>query len=72
MDGKRRTAGTPLFSLAGFDVSMNFSWLVIAFLVTWTLAAGVFPGKYPGLSTSMYWIMGIALLRRPFVLHRTA
>ena len=60
MRGKRRTAGTPLFTMAGFDVSMNFSWLVIAFLVTWTLAAGVFPGKYPDLSTYMYWIMGAA------------
>lgn len=52
--------GTHLFTLAGFRVGMDLSWLVIAFLVTWTLAAGIFPGQYPGLSTGTYWIMGIA------------
>ena len=52
--------GTDLFRLAGFQVSMDLSWLVIAFLVTWTLAAGVFPAQYPDLATGTYWVMGIA------------
>ncbi len=56
----RARRGTNLFRLAGFQVSMDLSWLVIAFLVTWTLAAGVFPGKYPTLAPGMYWLMGIA------------
>ncbi|MBD3370287.1 CBS domain-containing protein [Candidatus Fermentibacteria bacterium] len=51
---------TDLFRLAGFQVSMDLSWLVIAFLVTWTLAAGVFPNQYPELRTGVYWMMGIA------------
>lgn len=57
---KKTHGGTNLFRLAGFQVSMDLSWLVIAFLVTWTLAAGVFPGKYPDLAPGMYWLMGIA------------
>lgn len=55
-----RRHGTHLFTLAGFRVGMDLSWLIIAFLVMWTLASGVFPGQYPGLSSSTYWFMGIA------------
>ncbi|OPL19647.1 MAG: hypothetical protein AVO35_09995 [Candidatus Aegiribacteria sp. MLS_C] len=39
---------------------MDLSWLVIAFLVTWTLASGVFPSEYPSLSPLDYLGMGIA------------
>jgi len=51
--------GIRLFSLAGFDVRVDLSWLVIAVLVTWSLAAGVFPAYYEGLSTWVYWWMGV-------------
>ncbi len=49
-----------LFRLFGFTVRVDASWLVIAFLIAWTLASGVFPSYYKGLSTSTYWWMGIA------------
>ncbi|MGE5308109.1 MAG: site-2 protease family protein [Deltaproteobacteria bacterium] len=49
-----------LFKLFGFEVSIDASWLIIAFLITWSLAAGVFPFFYPRLSTAAYWWMGIA------------
>jgi Zn-dependent protease/predicted transcriptional regulator len=49
----------PLFRLFGFQVKLDLSWLLIALLITWTLAAGLFPEKYPGLSREMYWWMGI-------------
>jgi len=49
-----------LFRLFGFTVRVDASWLVIAFLIAWTLASGVFPSYYKGLPTSMYWWMGIA------------
>jgi Zn-dependent protease len=55
MFGRRIT----LFKLFGFAVRLDASWLVIAALVSWTLAAGVFPGEYPGLSAGTYWWMGI-------------
>jgi Zn-dependent protease/CBS domain-containing protein len=47
-----------LFSLFGFRVSIDLSWIIIAFLVVWSLAAGVFPRYLPGLSTGTYWWMG--------------
>ena len=37
-----------LFSLFGFEVSVDASWLLLAVLVTWTLAVSVFPELAPG------------------------
>jgi Zn-dependent protease len=48
-----------LFKLFGFAVRVDFSWLIIAVLVTWTLATGVFPTFSEGLSELTYWLMGI-------------
>ena len=47
-----------LFKLLGFQVQLDVSWLIIAVLVTWTLAVGVFPQRFPGLTPATYWIMG--------------
>lgn len=49
-----------LFKLFGFQVQVDLSWLVIAALVTWTLAVGIFPQHYPGFAPNIYWIMGAA------------
>jgi Zn-dependent protease/CBS domain-containing protein len=49
-----------LFKLFGFEVRIDLSWLIIAALVTWSLADGLFPYWYPHLSLQAYWIMGIA------------
>ena len=46
-----------LFTLFGFEVSIDASWLIIAALVTWSLAVGFFPAYYPGLADSTYWAM---------------
>jgi Zn-dependent protease/CBS domain-containing protein len=48
-----------LFKLLGFEVRIDLSWLIIAGLVTWSLADGLFPYLYPGLDTETYWIMGL-------------
>jgi Zn-dependent protease/predicted transcriptional regulator len=48
-----------LFKILGFSVRMNVSWIFIAVLVTWSLAKGAFPLYYPGLSDSIYWLMGL-------------
>jgi Zn-dependent protease len=48
-----------LFSLFGFDVKIDISWLVLAFLITWSLAQGLFPYYFKDLSSSTYWWMGI-------------
>jgi len=48
-----------LFSLFGFDVKVDASWLLLAVLITWSLAAGYFPGVAPGLEPGTYWSMGV-------------
>jgi Zn-dependent protease/CBS domain-containing protein len=49
-----------LFSLFGFSVRVDASWLIVAFLAAWTLAQGLFPQYYKGLAPSTYWWMGVA------------
>lgn len=48
-----------IFELFGFTVQLDASWLVLALLVTWSLATGVFPQYYPGLPSATYWSMGL-------------
>jgi Zn-dependent protease/CBS domain-containing protein len=55
MFGKR----VRLFNLFGFEVRLDASWLIIAILVTWSLASGLFPYLYPGLTQETYWIMAV-------------
>lgn len=47
-----------LFKLFGFKVKVDVSWLFLAMLVTWSLAAGLFPYWYAGLARATYWWMG--------------
>ncbi|MCX6340149.1 MAG: site-2 protease family protein [Candidatus Aureabacteria bacterium] len=49
-----------LFRLLGFQVWIDPSWLILAVLITWTLAQGVFPSHYRNLSPASYWWMGVA------------
>ncbi len=49
-----------LFELIGFKVRVDASWLLLALLVTWSLAEGLFPAFHEGLSARTYWSMGIA------------
>src|SRR3990170_4257024 len=47
-----------LFRIAGIDIGVHYSWFFIFLLVTWSLAAGYFPQKYPNGEMTAYWIMG--------------
>jgi Zn-dependent protease/CBS domain-containing protein len=49
-----------LFSLFGFQVKIDLSWLLLALLISWSLAAGLFPTQYPDLPRKAYAWMGIA------------
>jgi Zn-dependent protease/CBS domain-containing protein len=49
-----------LFRLAGFEVRIDLTWLIIFSLIVWSLASGAFPDAYPGLSRTAYWSMGLA------------
>ncbi|HDQ04121.1 MAG TPA: CBS domain-containing protein [Deltaproteobacteria bacterium] len=49
-----------LFKLLGFEIKIDFSWLILAALITWSLASGLFPEYYKDLPASTYWWMGVA------------
>lgn len=55
-----RLSGFPLFTILGFKVRLNLSWLLLGLLITWTLAEGFFPARYPDLGTRALWWMGAA------------
>jgi Zn-dependent protease/predicted transcriptional regulator len=50
----------PLFKLFGFRVGIDMSWLILAVLITWSLAKGFFPHYFAGFSNTTYWWMGVA------------
>jgi Zn-dependent protease/CBS domain-containing protein len=50
--------GLRLGSVLGFEIRIDYSWFVIAFLVLWSLSAGVFPDRLAGLSPAAYFVMG--------------
>jgi Zn-dependent protease len=49
-----------LFTLFGFEVRLDLSWLLLALLISWSLGAGMFPADYPGLPPRTYAWMGVA------------
>ena len=44
--------------IAGIEIDINVSWIIIVVLLTVSLATGWFPQLYPGWSTATYWITG--------------
>lgn len=52
----RPAGGLRLF---GIEIRVRVSWLIIALLIAWSLAAGSFPEIYWGLPASSYWTMAI-------------
>ncbi len=44
----------------GIEIGVNWTWLFIFVLVTWTLAVNVFPAMNAGLSDTTYWLMATA------------
>jgi len=42
----------------GIPIRVHVSWLLVFGLVTWSLAAGYFPGEYPGWTVGAYWATG--------------
>ena len=52
--------GIRLFDILGFEVKIDASWLILAVLVTWSLAGGYFPQNYQDLTPAAYLWMGVA------------
>lgn len=52
--------GFKLGSIFGFEIRVDLSWLLIFFLILWTLTTNLFPFNYPGLPGNTYIIMGVS------------
>jgi Zn-dependent protease/CBS domain-containing protein len=48
-----------LFKMLGFTVKVDLSWLIIAILIVWSLATGVFPNYFEAFEPAAYWILGV-------------
>ncbi|MEE4361002.1 MAG: site-2 protease family protein [Pseudomonadales bacterium] len=48
-----------LFTLFGFSVRANSSWLLLFALLVWSLSTGFFPTQFPGLQEPYYWLLGL-------------
>jgi len=46
-------------TIAGIDISLHVSWLIIFVLLTWSLATGWFAALYPGWSSLTYWVVSV-------------
>jgi Zn-dependent protease/CBS domain-containing protein len=49
-----------LMRIAGIDIGIHYTWILIFVLLSWSLAQGFFPQLYPGWETITYWITGVA------------
>lgn len=61
--------------IAGIDIYINISWIVILVFLTWSLAVNWFPSIYPGWSAATYWITSLiaaVLLFVSVLLHELA
>ena len=45
--------------IAGVEIGINWSWLIVFGLITWSLAGAVFPHDNPGLSDESYLAMAV-------------
>jgi Zn-dependent protease/predicted transcriptional regulator len=45
--------------MTGKTLRLDYSWFIVFVLVTWSLAAQLFPDLYPGWSRTAYWAIGI-------------
>jgi Zn-dependent protease len=44
----------------GVEIRLDASWIILALLIAWSLAAGVFPELHAGLPVVSYWTMAAA------------
>ena len=49
-----------LFRIFGFEIKVDWSWLILGTLIVWSLATGLFPVWDKGLDKADYWAMGVA------------
>ena len=59
--------GLRIASIGGIAIEVHFSWFLILAVITYLLAAGLFPDMYEGWSTATYWLVGGAAALLLFV-----
>ncbi|MFA5400353.1 MAG: site-2 protease family protein [Dehalococcoidia bacterium] len=42
--------------IAGIDIGIHYTWIIIFILICWSLAVGYFPAEYPGWEGIIYWV----------------
>ena len=45
--------------IAGIDIGIHYTWILIFVLITWSLAVGYFPVENPGWEIWLYWATSI-------------
>lgn len=64
-----------LFRIAGIDVQVNVSWLILALIVAWALANEYFPEIYGDWTSATYWltaVFGVIGLACSLIIHELA
>jgi Zn-dependent protease len=54
----RQMGGLVIGRLAGIDIIVHWSWLIIFFVLTWSLAEGLFLHDYPAWTRAEAWLAG--------------
>lgn len=48
----------PIGRVLGIPIDLDYSWFLIAALITWMLAANYYPSEFKGGTSAEYWLMG--------------
>ena len=62
-----KAKGFRVCRIGGADVIVDYSWLVIFFLLTYSMAETLFPEAHKGYGRLLYWMMGAAAAALTFV-----
>ena len=48
----------PIGRVSGIPIDLDYSWFLIAALITWMLAVNYYPAEFKGGTSVEYWLMG--------------
>jgi Zn-dependent protease len=48
----------PIGRVLGIPIDLDYSWFLIAALITWILAVNYYPAEFKGGTSAEYWLMG--------------
>jgi len=48
----------PIGRILGIPIDLDYSWFLIAILITWLLAVNYYPAAFKGSASGEYWLMG--------------